>query len=83
VGANKLLPVEQVASLSTPYNAYGVFVSEAQAYVADGLTGLRIVDALLPPRERSAIWKRWVLPGVYRAGRLRLRRGRYVRAACS
>ena len=66
MGANKLLPVEQVAGLSTPDNAYGVFVSEARTYVAGGLAGLRkLTFPLLPPRERSAIWKRQALPGVY------------------
>ena len=84
MGANKLLPVEQVAGLSTPDNAYGVFVSEARAYVAGELGGLRIVDVSTPSASREIGHLETLGParGI-RVGRLRLRRGRYVRAADS
>ena len=42
-GGRPVFP-DNAARLATPDHAYGVFVSGEHAYLANGLSGLRVVD---------------------------------------
>jgi hypothetical protein len=47
MGGQPVFP-DDAARLATPDNAYGVFVSGVHAYLANGLSGLRVVNVSDP-----------------------------------